>query len=779
MSGVGFNAPAYSGARAYCCCLLTSVCLLPFIMQTSAAAPAQTAADAHTLPPVTVDSPALRVRQARRPKRGAGAAANTARQRAAGAMHVPAQAARSSSAFERGTDPVRGFVPTVSSAAMKSDTPILETPQSVSVVSRDQLDARGVTTLVEGLQYVAGLAVQTGGTDPRFENVQIRGFDINGYGNYRDGLREVGDPNYFSLFRTEPYGLERIDVIKGPSSVMYGQGAPGGLVDSISKRPPDKAFGEVVGLFGNYDRYQGAFDVGGPVTKDGSLLYRVTGVFRDADAPIAHFSNDVKDNRTYIAPAVTWKPTSDTTLTILADYTKDLTGSAFPLSVFHVTSAGITGVKALPVFLGDPSYNGFAQEQERVGYQFEHRFSNNLVFESKSRYGHSDLDYRYLTFLANPLDTLTSFSRRANRIDVTSDSFSTDNHLVAKLGTGPFQHTLVSGLDYQMLSLTDRTYTATAGVPALNSLNPVYGQAIPFPTTLYSGSADQKIDQVGVYLQDQIRIRNWILTLGGRFDVAEQDTLSLVTNGVATSTRTKTQDTAFTKRGAIAYEFDGGLVPYYSYSESFLPTPGTDFNGSPFKPTTAQQHEVGVKFQPSRRLLVTAAAYDLTRQNSLTTDPSHIGFSVQLGEVNSRGFELEAVAELIPGLNAIATFTSQDVKVTQSSTAAEIGKVPTLVPANMASVYLDYTFQSGVLANWGLGGGFRYNGETFANTTNTIVNEGYVVFDAGLHYRQPKGINLALNVKNIADRVTTACTTSGGCQYTSPRTITGTISYRW
>jgi iron complex outermembrane receptor protein len=756
--------------------LLKSAVLISLIALDATEGLAQTQSEAIKLPPVTVERPADRPRQARSRGGPRSAAAEHTRSRAARqAAQLPTQS--SSSAFERGTDPVRGFVPTVSSAAMKSDVPILETPQAVSVVSRDQLTARSVNTLVEGLQYVAGLAVQPGGKDPRFDNVSIRGFDIHGFGNYRDGLREVADPNFFSIYRTEPYGLERIDVIKGPSSVMYGQGAPGGLVDSISKRPPEQAFGEVAGVIGNYDHYQGAFDVGGPATKDGSLLYRVTGVFRDADAQIAHFSNFVKDDRTYIAPAVTWRPTNDTTLTILTDYTKDRTGNAFPLTVLHTTGATVTGVKALPLFLGDPSYNRFDQEQERIGYQFEHRFSNNLVFESKSRFGHTDVDYQYLTFAGLPLDTFTTFPRVARRITEDGNTFATDNHVVAKADTAGIQHTVVTGVDYQMLDLRDRTYSDPA--PALNALNPIYGQAITIPTTLFAGSSDQRLDQIGLYVQDQMKIQNWILTLGGRYDLSEKDTLSLVTNGVLKSTRTDTKDTAFTKRGAIGYEFAGGLVPYYSYSESFLPTPGTDFAGSPFKPTTAQQHELGLKFQPSRTLLITGALYDLTRQNSTTPDPAHNGFSVQIGEVNSRGFEFEALAEVMPGLNVIGTFTSQDVTVTQSNTAAELGKVPVLVPANLASAYVDYTIQGGRFANWGAGGGIRYNGPTFADVPNTIVNEGYVVFDAGVHYRQPKGINLALDVKNIGDRVTTACTISGGCQYTSPRTITGTISYRW
>lgn len=733
-------------------------------------AQAQSVSGASDLPPVVVEQNRESKRQVTTSRNSRSARARTARSRASGQM--PQAASQPAvAATERGTDPVKGFVPVVSSAAMKSDVPILETPQSVSVVSRDQLDARSVTTLVEGLQYVAGLAIQPGGKDPRFDNVFIRGFDNNGYGAYRDGLREVGDPNFLSLFRNEPYGFERIDVIKGPSSVMYGQGAPGGLVDVISKRPPEKAFGEIVGQFGNYDRYQGAFDVGGPATKDGTLLYRLTGVFRDSDAQIANFSNFVKDNRTYVAPAVTWKPTNDTTLTILADYTHDVTGNAFPLSMLHVAGGKITGITALPLFLGDPSYNKFDQEQERVGYQFEHRFSNNLIFESKARYGHTELDYRYLTFVGTPLDTATVFARRAMRIQEQVDTLSTDNHLVSKFNTGPLGHTVVSGIDYLTFNMTDRTQSGNA--PSLSKINPVYNQAVADPTVLVTPSANQTIDQVGVYMQDQMKIQNWIFTLGGRYDTSEQNTYALVSNKT-----TDTKDTAFTKRGAVSYVFDSGVAPYYSYSESFLPTPNTDFAGNPFKPTTAQQHEVGVKYQPSRTLLMTVALYDLTRQNSLTSDPSHLGFSVQLGEVNSRGVEFETLAQIVPGLNLVATYTNQDVKVTQS-TGTDLGKVPTLVARQMASAYLDYTVQGGSWDGWGLGGGVRYNGPTFADTTNTIVNESYVVFDAGLHYRQPKGVNLALNVKNIADRVTLACTTGGGCQYTSPRTITGTISYRW
>jgi len=743
--------------------VLTAALIVPSLVAMPSPGHAQTARPLETLPPVDVT-----VRRTQRPARPKREATRTAAR--------PQPAAPRPETPVRGTDPVSGFVPTVSSAATKTDTPLLETPQSVSVIGRNELDARSANTVIEGLQYTAGVSIQPGGKDPRYDNVFIRGFDINGYGNFRDGLRELGNPSFFALFRNEPYGLERIDVVKGPSAMLYGQTSPGGLFDLISKRPTREPFGEVVGLVGSADRLQGAFDIGGPLTKDSTLLYRLTGVMRDGDAQIAHFSNFVKDNRAYIAPALTWQPNANTTFTILSDYQHDVTGNAFPLSMLTVKPPfTITNVTALPLFLGDPSFNRFDQEQYRIGYQLEHRFNENLIVRSNARFGHVDLDYRYLTFAGVPLDTTTSFARVSRQIYESTDSFTMDNHLIAKTSSGPLLHTILVGTDYTRLGLRDRTFKGNDDdVPALNRLAPVYGVAIPTPTTPLM-SANQDTDQIGVYLQDQIKLQKWLLTLGVRFDKATQET-----NDHLTPKKQNNDDQAFSKRAALSYLFDGGLAPYVSYSESFLPTIGFDLITSAFKPTTSQQYEGGVKYQPNRDLLVTAAIFDLTQQNVLTQDPTpgNICCSVQTGEVNSRGFEAEMKAKVYPGLNIIASYTMQDVTVTKSNDG-DVGKVPLLVPRHMASAFADYTFQSGALAGFGFGAGVRYNGETFADRPNTITNAAYTVFDAGLHYRVDKGMSFALNVKNIADRVVTACTTNGGCQFTSPRTVTATASYRW
>jgi len=668
---------------------------------------------------------------------------------------------------------VQGFVARRSSAGTKTDTPILETPQSISVVTRDQMDSRAVQTVVEALQYTPGVYTHTGGKDPRFDSFSIRGFSAYESGVYRDGLRE---PNgSFALFRTEPYGLQRVDVVRGPNSVLYGQNNPGGLIDVITKRPTATPIREVVGQYATADRFQGAFDLGGAADKDGKYLFRLTGVARDSDAQIAYFSNLVKDDRLFIAPAFTWQPTQDTKLTILTDFQHDLTGNVFTVPVATLKMPGfvVTNVYPSKLFMGDPNWNKFDQDQFRLGYQFEHRFSDALTFKQNLRYGEVDLDYRYLTFNQVPATpTSTSLGRVARLIDEQTKNFTVDNQLHSKFNTGPLQHTLLAGLDYQRAGVDTKTFNGPA--PALNLRDPVYGLTIVNPSQTLS-SVDQDAKQLGVYLQDQIKLQNWLLTAGARYDWADMDSLNRANN-----VKTVTDDEAFTKRIGLTYLFDFGLAPYVSYADSFLPTPGFDFSSSPFKPTKAQQYEAGIKYQmPNTNLLVTLAAFDITQQNVLKPDPLHNGYNIQIGEVRSRGFEAQATASLAQGLNLVASYTYLDLEVTETSTPSELGKVPILTPREMASAWADYTFQSGLLAGFGFGGGVRYIGSTFMDPANLLANEAYTVFDAALHYKVRDGMNLALNVSNIGNKNAAACTTAGGCQWISPRIVTGTLTYRW
>lgn len=666
--------------------------------------------------------------------------------------------------------PVEGYVATRSAAGSKSDTPIVEIPQSVSVVTGDQMRDRGVQTVVEALQYTPGVTTNPGGKDPRFDQVYIRGFNTQGSGSYRDGLRELGDANNFGYFRTETYGLDRIDVVRGPSSVLYGQNGPGGVIDKISKRPTKEPVREVEGLIGDYKRYQGAFDVGGAIDKNSEYLVRLTGLIREADAQVPYFSNFVKDDRRFIAPAFTWQPTNDTKLTLLAEYLHDLTGNAFPLSTLYMTGGKITGVRANKLFLGDPNFNKFEQDQYRIGYEFEHRFNDALMVRQNTRYGYVDLDYRYLT--GYQLNTAPSAARVSRSIDEKTDSIATDTQVHATVATGPFEHKILGGIDYLRFGLDDVQKGGTA--PSLSVANPTYGISVPTPTAILT-STDQTTSQLGSYIQDQIRLQNWLLTLGARYDWAEIDSNNRVTTAV-----TNTKDEDFTKRIGLTYLFDNGLAPYVSYATSFLPVTGTNYSGNPFKPTTGRQYEGGVKYQPpGTKTLITAAVFDIVQQNVLTADTAvgHTGFNVQTGEVRSRGFEAQATTTLAEGVSLIASYSQQKVEVTQSNDV-DLGKVPVLVPERMASLWADYTFPAGPVGAVGFGGGVRYIGPTYMDLANTLTNGAYTVYDAAFHY-EASGMRLALNITNLFGKEQALCTTSGGCQWISPRTVMLTASYKW
>jgi iron complex outermembrane receptor protein len=669
--------------------------------------------------------------------------------------------------------PANSFVAKTSAAGTKTDTPILETPQSISVVTREQLDTRDVKTMVEALQYVPGIYTHPGGKDPRFDQYQIRGFDAQGNGAFRDGLKELGSAANFNHFRTEPYGLERIDVIRGPSSVLYGQIAPGGLVNAITKRPTKETIREVEGTIGSNDMYEGAFDLSGATDPSAEFMFRLTGLVRDADAQIAHFADFVPDDRMFIAPSFTWRPDDDTTFTLLTDYQHDKSGNAFPVSIATLGpgfSLPVRDANALPLFLGDPSFNKFDQQQFRIGYQLEHRFNEIFTVRQSLRYGEVDLDYRYLT--GNAIVGLSpTFNRFAVALGEETSSFTADNQLQAKLSTGAIKHTVLSGVDYQSFSLD--SVTRRGAGPSLDITNPVYWQNVTPPTALFA-STDQSANQTGIYAQDQAKLDGWLLTIGGRYDWAEVDTLNRVSN-----VRTKANDEAFTGRAGLTYLFDFGLAPYASYSESFLPTTGTSFSGSPFEPTTGQQYEVGIKYEPlGTRSRLTLAAFDLTQQNVLTTDPVNAGFSVQTGEIRSRGFEAEASASLTDGLELIATYTLMDIEVTKS-TQGNVGKTPIVTPEEMASIFADYTFQTGPLARLGFGGGVRYVGKSYKDLPNNVANEAYTVVDATLHYGFDENTTWQLNVSNLFNREEALCTTSGGCQYISPQIVTSSVKYRW
>jgi iron complex outermembrane receptor protein len=666
--------------------------------------------------------------------------------------------------------PVDGIVATRSATGTKTDTPIIETPQSVSVITADRIEQLGATTLNDAVAYTAGVRPNQFGRDCRYDWLSIRGFDAYYPGFYFDGLFARNN-NTWAVWRADPQGAERIEVLKGPSSVLYGQMNSGGLINIVSKRPVKDQFLEVETQFGNRDHFQPAFDMGGSLDQNGNALWRVTGrgLMTDTDVDFADC------DQSFIAPSFTIRPSAGTTITVLGHYLERDAG----IDVMFLPPQGSllsnpNGRIHTSVNLGEPGFDGFDQSQWMLGYILEHRFNDVWQLRQNARYGKLDtrIDQIYGLGLDAADPTGRTLARRAFFSDETIDQFVVDNQVVATFGSGAAKHTMLFGLDYQNNRFEQLSGDGEA--PSIDMFDPAYGSPIGPPPVF--ADANTKLVQTGVYAQEQLKLFDrLVLVAGGRYDWASNEIDDHLFGGDATH-----KDEDFTWRAGAVYLLPNGLAPYVSYSTSFLPISGFDPNtGAPFDPETGEQYEAGIKFQPSGlKSLVTFSTFEITRQNYLTFD--NMFNPRQTGEILSRGLEVEAFSELWDGLNLIAAYTwLPEFTITESSDPVELGKREPGIEEHSASLWAHYRFPRGRLKGFGFGGGVRYTGETFGDVPNTkeMIVPAFALFDAVVDY-ETENWRFALNAQNLEDEEYVAsCNTT--CYYGSGRTVIGTIKRRW
>lgn len=684
---------------------------------------------------------------------------------------------------ERGWSPVRGFVAGVTATGTKTDTPILEVPQSISVVTRDQMDAQGSTTTEDAVRYTAGVRVGSYGADSRVDEIQVRGFRTGSFANnlYIDGLRPPGSSSGASASATqfEAYGLERTEVMRGPASILYGQVAPGGLINVVTKRPTANPRGEVMGVGGSFNMARFNGDISGPMDGDGKFLYRLVGTAYDSDTQVDH----VDRQRLFLAPSVTWLPQEGTSLTVRLAYQRDTGGSTFQFlpadGTLRPTAAGHRLTTAS--FLGEPGFNRYDRTQLMASYQFEHRFNEVFTLRQNLAYTNVETLNAGVSRSGGVRPDGMTYNRTSSSNWIRGSGFAVDTSGQAEFTTGKLRHRLLAGLDYRYSTIDVDSASGTA--TPLNIFFPVYGGAINIgPRT---PANRQVTEQTGIYVQDQVRLGNLILTLGGRQDWANNQT-----RNPRTRTGTDYESDAFTWRGGLTYLFDMGLAFYGSYSESFEPTSGRDFFENPFKPITGQQYEAGVKYQPpGRQSLVTLAAYQIKQQNITTPDPdpTHLcdgsACRVQTGEGRVRGLELEAHVQISDTLRLIGSYTYMQSEVTRSN-SADLGKRLPMVPRHMVSGWLDYRFAEGALDGLSLGSGLRFVGGTYGDTTNAYAVPSYTLWDASARYDLGKlapsmeGMELAVSGTNLADKVYLA-TCSGNCYFAPRRMVQASLRYRW
>lgn len=647
-------------------------------------------------------------------------------------------------------------------ADVRGQTPLMETPQNIQLLSADLLAAQDVSRLDEALRNVAG--VVGGGYYSSYDYFRIRGFDASGY-IYLDGLRI--DP-YVDV-NAEMSGLEQIQVVKGPSSALYGQGALGGLVNFVSKRPTRDAFLNLAGSYGSFDSYEFNADGNTPIT--GNLAARLVATWRHDGSFVEHATGN---DRLYLAPSMTWAIDADTALTLLASYQHDKMNMAMPLTYQGGVVPSAYGTYPLDVYtgnLGDDNHSKINRTQ--LGYQFSHRFDSVFTLNTKARVTFNDQKWDNILYTSHLVDDGTSLKLYQYPYDYESfgTTFTTDTSVTAVFATGPLQHQVLVGSDYSVYHAHSHNrqidYSDPGSYLVMDLFHPTYRK--PMPAYATSGSSDEAMNSVGAYVQDHIAYDGWTLTGSLRWDDARSAAYGA-----------ENTDIAFTPRLGLTYAVLPDTVLFGSYSESFLPQSGTTFAGDPLKPETGRQWETGVKASlMGGKIDLTASLYYLTRNNVAVADPDplHPYSSVQSGKQRSRGFEFDGRFNLAEDWQAIVTYAYTDAAVMEDTTATTIGDQLYNVPKHSIGVWTRYAFDgalTGLSANAGV---YHYSSQA-GDVPNTFRLPSYTLVNAGLAY-DFKDATLQLSLKNLFDeRYFSGSYNDVYVQPGFPRTVEARLSYR-
>lgn len=665
----------------------------------------------------------------------------------------------------------------VTATALKVDTPDVETPRATSTVNDDELEKRAVNQYDETFQYRSGVVSQPYGSDNNADWFFLRGFSAED-STYQDGLRLFRTGGYF-WWMTEPFGLERVDLLKGPASILYGEAPPGGVINAISKRPTREERGLFEIETGNEGHRQVGIDVSGPVAKRDDMRYRMVGLYRNGDGELEGTGKE----RYYFAPSLAVDLSDDTSVTFLASVQKDKgvpTTGFFP--AYGTLEDTPFGKIDRETNLGQPDYDHVDQRQYSLGYELEHRFNDTWEFQQNARYSHLDLDLR--TVYPNSYVTPPrSISRGVVDRDGNYDAFAIDNRFIARTYTRNTENTLLLGVGYQHLDLgyanadSFRTLgdgsTYFANIDTVDLFDPDY-DAFSAPDTGDPTHHDVDRRQVGAYVQDQFRLADkWLFLAGARYDNVES------TDTFRDSTGRSSEgydDDQLSLTAGIMYLADNGLSPYVSYSESFTPMAGIGPDGESYEPLEGRQVEAGFKYAPvSFDGYLTVAAFDVQEDNTLISTGAPA--QEQAGERHSTGIEAEGVGYLTDNLKLTASYTYTDARYDVSD--SQQGERVPFVPYHMASAWLDYGFD-GALAGLTLGGGIRYVGETEPSPGSGIDREvpSYTLYDAMARYDFDEHWTAQVNANNLTDeKYVSGC--DYYCYYGESRSVIGSLKYRW
>lgn len=676
-----------------------------------------------------------------------------------------------------------GPAPTIaakrSATGTKTDTPIEKNPQSISVVTRQEMDIHQPASVKEALGYTPGVTVASRGASNTYDFVIIRGFSSVGLNqnNYLDGLKMQGD--FYNDAVIDPYMLERVELMRGPTSVLYGKSSPGGIVSMVSKRPTTEPLREVQFKMGTDSLFQTGFDFSDALDDSGTFSWRLTGMARSNNEQ----QINAEQKRYAIAPSFTWRPDDKTNFTFLSYFQNEPETGYYGWLPKEGTVQPLPNGGHLPTSFNEGATNNtYSRNQKMVGYSFEHGFNDTFTVRQNLRFSEMKTAQKsaYGTGLCN--NSMNAYNAYCQALTAAEQShylgrgtivdherlqnFSVDTQLQSKFATGEVSHTLLTGVDFMRMR---------------NDISALYGNAasldlnnLPSMTEVDFGTAEpyqlNESKQTGIYVQDQAEWDRWVFTFGGRYDWSKQATTVRSDNGYV-----ERNDHQFTWRGGINYLFDNGISPYFSYSQSFEPNAFSLYSVPrvAYAPSKGEQYEAGVKYVPKDMpVVLTGAVYQLTKTHNLMADPNNALNQVPAGEVRSRGVELEAKAAVTPSVNVTASYTYTDAEYTKDTTMK--GNTPAQVPKHMASLWGDYTFNSGPLSGLTLGTGGRLIGSSYGDPANSFKVGSAAVMDAVVKYDLGRfgmyGSSIALNVNNLLDREYVAsCFETYGCFWGAER----------
>lgn len=689
--------------------------------------------------------------------------------------------------YEDARGSFEGYLAGKTATATKTATSIIDVPQSISVIGREEMDSRSATRLSETLRYTPGVTVEADGVDSRFDSISIRGFNTDN-ATWLDGMpyqagASLGSGNNWTIPQIDTWMLERVEVLKGPSSSMYGQLPPGGMINQVTKRPSDEASRHVEGHIDSFGKPTAAFDITGPLND--AVSYRLLGKFGKTGSEV----EEGERTRLLIAPSFS-VDVGDGKFTAYAQLQRDRGGIDYSwLPAYGTLYDNPHGRISRSFFAGEPDFNRYDRNQYIVGYDYETPvFTDNLTLRHALRWSKVQST---LNMVQNDMFGASMAGwdwRTIDRyaVDASGDANNlvSDTSLNWQVETGQVRHQIVAGVDIARSTFDASRYSGTA--PSIDMFDPVYGTG-PVGDFELSSNIDARLSQIGLYVQDQMEIGNFRVLGALRQDFTDGKSNVETWRDMESIDQ---KDKATSGRLGLLYRFDNGFAPYASYGTSFQPVLGATADGDVFKPMTGEQYEVGIRYAPSDDLLWSASVFDIRQTNRLTDDPVY-GWpdQVQTGEVRIRGFETELKADLQNGWSVTAAYSYLDHKVTKSEIPEELGQPVIFVPNHQASLWVDYTVPAGMFEAWRLGAGLRYTGSSRGGDIETLSGYAgmkipdYALVDfrlsAPLDQWIPGG-QLNLSVNNVFDKKYVAgCGSVWTCGFDYGRTGTLSVSAKF